>query len=307
MDNYLFELLKNCKFCPRKCGVDRTKGERGFCGVEDVLQVASALPHFGEEPPISGSKGAGTIFFSGCNLRCIFCQNYQISHAIRGEKMTVEDLAQLMLSLEAQGCHNIEAVTPTPHIPFVVAGLVKARLNGLTVPFINNSSGYEELSTLKLLKGLVDIYMPDFKFGNDEIALRYAKAPDYVAKTLLAIKEMADQVGNTLETKDGIARRGLLIRHLVLPGEIENSLEVLRIISREISTEVPLSLMSQYTPTPKVKNQPPLNRRILKEEYDIIIEAALDMGFEVIYIQELNDKHIMPDFDREKPFNWDGI
>lgn len=221
--------------------------------------------------------------------------------------MTVKTLTQLMLSLQEEGCHNIEVVTPTPHTPFIVASLIKARLEGLTLPFVHNGGGYEEPSTLKLMEGLVDIYMPDFKFGNKDTALRYANAPDYVIKTVTAIKEMAKQVGETLVIEDGIARRGLLIRHLVLPGELENSLQVLRTIRDEISTEVPLSLMSQYTPTPQVKGKSPLNRRVFREEYERIVEAALDIGFDLLYIQDINDKHLMPDFNREKPFDWNSI
>ena len=212
--------------------------------------MSSALPHHGEEPPLSGRRGAGTIFFSSCNLKCVYCQNYQISHSPAGRPVSEEALAGIMLELEDLGCHNIEPVTPTPHLPGIMAALLIARERGLRLPFVFNCGGYEREKIVRLLDGMVDIYLPDFKYGIDEAGRRFSGAPDYPRHALASLREMVRQVGDTLEIEDGVAKRGVLVRHLVLPGQMDNSLAVLKAIRENISRFVPLSLMAQYTPIP---------------------------------------------------------
>jgi putative pyruvate formate lyase activating enzyme len=303
----LIEILKHCTLCPRKCGIDRTAGEKGFCRLPGHLVVDCALPHLGEEPPLSGSHGSGTIFFSSCNLRCIFCQNYQISHEVMGKAATSKGLARTMLNLQEEGCHNINAVTPTPQVPFIIEGLHLARRQGLVIPFIYNCSGYEDPAVVRRLAGDVDIYLPDFKYGSDESAFLYSGVKDYVASAIASIKEMALQVGDELEIEEGIARKGLLIRHLLMPGMVENSIDVLKLIRSQLSQDVALSIMSQYTPITAVKGHPLLRRRISCDEYEMVVEKALDLGFENLTIQAVDERQFSPDFAQETPFPWNGI
>jgi putative pyruvate formate lyase activating enzyme len=302
---YLKRILKRCVLCPQRCRVDRTAGEQGFCRLAAEMVMNSALPHHGEEPPLSGSRGAGTIFFSSCNLKCVYCQNYQISHSPAGRTVSEEALAAIMLELEALGCHNIEPVTPTPQLPGIMAALLIARERGLRLPFVFNCGGYEREKIVRLLDGLVDIYLPDFKYGLDEAGRRFSGAPAYPRHALASLREMVRQVGDTLETEDGVAKRGILVRHLVLPGQTENSLAVLKAIRENISRYVPLSLMAQYTPIPAVTNHPLLGRRLTRREYERVVEAALDLGFEELYTQEVDDRALAPDFHRESPFVWE--
>jgi putative pyruvate formate lyase activating enzyme len=278
----LKKILKRCVLCPRMCRVDRLAGVKGFCRLAAGMVMNSALPHHGEEPPLSGSRGAGTIFFSSCNLKCICCQNYQI-----------------------RGCHNVEPVTPTPHLPGIMEALGIARERGLRVPFIFNCGGYERKEILHLIDGKVEIYLPDFKYGLDEAGKDCSGVPDYPRRALSSLREMVRQVGDALEIEDGVARRGILVRHLVLPGRTDNSMAALELI-REVSPFIPLSLMSQYTPIPAVQRDPLLGRRVTREEYERVVNAALDLGFEEIYTQEVDDRALNPDFTRERPFAWEG-
>ncbi|MCX5845526.1 MAG: radical SAM protein [Deltaproteobacteria bacterium] len=300
----LKEILENCTLCPRKCGVNRRVGELGFCRLSDDVVMNRALAHYGEEPPISGTRGAGTLFLSSCNLKCIYCQNYQISHEVSGERMDSEGLSGVMLALQEKGCHNIEPVTPTPHIARIMEALLIARRRGLHLPLVYNCGGYENPEVLKLLEGMVDIYLPDFKYGSENDALVLSGAKDYPWYAVESIKEMVRQAGDSLWEDDGIAKRGILIRHLILPGFISNSLEVLRLIKTHISISVTLSIMSQYTPIPSVKNHPHLGRRITRVEYERVINHALDMGFENIFTQDVDDRALAPDFEQKEPFNW---
>lgn len=300
----LKEILKSCTLCPRKCLVDRTRGELGFCRLADDVVVSHALPHFGEEPPISGTQGAGTIFLSSCNLKCIYCQNYQLSHDISGELTDAEGLSVIMLALEKKNCHNIEPVTPTPQIPQVMEALLLARQGGLLLPLVYNCGGYENPEVLRIIEGMVDIYLPDFKYGTEHDALVLSGVRDYAAHALPSIKEMVRQVGEELLMEEGIAKRGILIRHLIIPGFISNSLEVLRLIKTHVSLSVPLSIMSQYTPMPSVTNHPHLGKRVTREGYELVINHALDMGFEIIFTQDVDDKTLVPDFRKKVPFNW---
>lgn len=300
----LKEILKRCTLCPRRCAVDRTGGERGFCGLANRPVVARALPHHGEEPPISGRKGAGTIFLSSCNLRCAFCQNHQISHGTEGREETAVELARTMIRLQEAGCHNIEPVTPTPHAAALMEAWMIARRAGLSIPLVYNCGGYEAPEVLRLLEGMVDVYLPDFKFGDPALGLKYAGVPDYPEAAARAIAEMIRQVGDALETDGSLARRGLLVRHLILPGETANSRAVLDLIRNRLSPAVPLSLMAQYTPVAPVLEHPDLNRRVAEEEYEAVVDYALDLGFEEIYVQAVDEREIIPDFRRNDPFHW---
>jgi len=302
----LLDIYRACTLCPRACRVDRTRGERGYCRLPADIVLDCALAHAGEEPPLSGKNGAGTIFLSSCNLGCIYCQNYQISHSADGRRLTVIELARVMLDLQKKGCHNVEPVTPTPQTPLVMEALCLARMQGLSVPFVYNCSGYENPDVVRMLDAMVDIYLPDFKYGLEEDALAFSNAPQYPQIALRAIREMVRQVGDDLEMKDGIAVRGIIVRHLVLPGRLDNSKEALRLLRREISTALPISLMSQYTPIPALRSHPLLGRRITAAEYNEMVDFALSLGFENLFIQEVDDRALTPDFDRENPFDASG-
>jgi putative pyruvate formate lyase activating enzyme len=299
----LLDIYTSCTLCPRACRVDRTKGDPGYCRLPADIVMDCALAHFGEEPPLSGTRGAGTIFLSSCNLGCSYCQNYQISHNAQGRHLTVLQLAKVMLDLQKSGCHNVEPVTPTPQTPLVMEALCMARAQGLTVPFIYNCGGYENPDVIRMLDGMVDIYLPDFKYGLDEDARLFSDAPDYPRIAMDAIREMVRQVGDDLIVEDGIAVRGIIIRHLVLPGRLENSKAALRLIKNEISGNIPISLMSQYSPTPKVRSHPQLGRRVTRAEYDEILDYALKLDFENLFVQEVSDLKLTPDFDRDDPFD----
>ena len=262
-----------------------------------------ALSHHGEEPPLSGTGGAGTIFLASCNLGCVYCQNYQISHSAKGRLLTVIELARIMIDLQKSGCHNVEPVTPTPQTPLVMEALCLARAQGLTVPLVYNCGGYENPDVIHLLDGMVDIYLPDFKYGLEEDARMFSDAPDYSKFAVASLQEMVRQVGDDLDVENGIASRGVIIRHLVLPGRLENSKEALRLLRGEVSARIPISLMSQYTPVPKVRSHPLLGRRVTASEYHEIVEFALRLGFENLFIQEVDDRALTPDFNREHPFN----
>lgn len=302
---YLKRCLKRCVLCPHMCRVERTADGRGFCRLAAGMVVNSALPHHGEELPLSGRRGAGTIFFSSCNLRCIYCQNVQISHSQAGQTVSEEALAGMMLELESLGCHNIEPVTPTPHLPGIMAAFLIAQSRGLRLPLVFNCGGYEREKIIRLLDGMVDIYLPDFKYGIDETGRRLSGAPDYPRHALASLREMVRQVGDALDVVDGVAKRGVLVRHLVLPGMIDNSLAVLKAIREKVSRFVPLSLMAQYTPILAVGKHPLLGRRIGRLEYERVVNAAVDLGFEELYTQEVDDRELSPDFAKEHPFDWD--
>jgi len=298
-------LLKKCTLCPRNCRVDRTAGEKGVCGLSGRILMDCATAHFGEEPPLSGTGGAGTIFLSSCNLKCVYCQNYQISHRASGMGMDAAGLAKVMLDLQVRGCHNVEMVTPTPQLPGIIEALLMARSSGLTIPFVYNCGGYESPDVIAMLDGLVDIYLPDFKYGLDEEGRMLSGAGDYSGHAAAAVREMVRQRGTRLEMEGGVARRGVLIRHLVLPGKTANSMAALDRIREHVSTAVTLSLMSQYTPIPAVRSHPVLGRRITRAEYDRVVRYALDSGFESVYVQEVDERHLSQDFDRKEPFAWE--
>lgn len=275
-------ILRECTLCPRNCKVDRTAGEKGVCKTGDRPIVASWGPHFGEEKPLVGRFGSGTIFFSYCNLKCIFCQNWTISHIGEGEEISFERLAKIMLEIRDMGCHNINLVTPTHQMPMILHALALATEKGLNIPIVYNCGGYESLEAVKILDGVVDIYMPDFKYSDPEMALKYSKARDYPLIVKDVIKEMYRQVGDLIIDDRGIALRGLLVRHLVLPEGIAGTKEVVRFIAEEISKDTYINIMDQYYPCYKAFEHPPLDRRITTKEYSEAIEMAIRAGLKRI-------------------------
>ena len=282
-----YAMLSQCRLCPRECGVDRLRGERGFCraGAEPI--VASWNVHPWEEPPISGTRGSGTIFFSGCTGRCLFCQNYPISQLGVGNTVSVQQLAEMMLELQDRGCHNINLVTPTHFVPQILAALELAIEGGLRLPLVYNTSGYERVETLKLLDGVVDIYLPDAKYTDDETARRLSGFVRYVEANRAALKEMFRQVGDELVLDgEGIARRGLIVRHLVLPEGLAGTPEVLRWIAENLSPHVHVSLMDQYFPAHKAVGHPVLGRKITAEEYAEALRAFEEAGLTNGWMQE---------------------
>ncbi|MCK4390396.1 MAG: radical SAM protein [Desulfobacterales bacterium] len=273
-----YEILNACTLCPRACGVDRLSGEKGICQTGEQAIVSSFNPHFGEESPLVGNHGSGTIFFARCNLLCIFCQNYEISHEGEGIPFSSEELARAMLSLQDRGCHNINFVTPSHVVPQILAAVGKAVELGLRVPLVYNTSGYDRVETLRILDGVFDIYMPDFKFWDPKVAEELSDAPDYPEVAREAFKEMHRQVGDLVLNGHGIAQRGLLIRHLVLPEGLAGTEQVMRFLAREISPNSYVNVMAQYRPCGRAAEVPALRRAITPEEYQKAIQAANKEG-----------------------------
>jgi putative pyruvate formate lyase activating enzyme len=273
-----FSLLENCSLCPRNCGVNRIKGEKKFCGAGLLPEVSSYSPHFGEESPLVGHHGSGTIFMTHCNLKCLFCQNYSISHGKEGREISFERLAGMMVELQMMGCHNINFVTPTHFVPQILKALPLAVERGLKVPLVYNTGGYDSVEALKLLDGVFDIYMPDFKYADGKIAEEYSQASDYPEKAKLAFKEMHRQVGDLLLDERGIALKGLLVRHLVLPHGLAGTREVMHFLAQEISENTYVNIMDQFYPCGKISHNSPLNRRITQGEYSEAVEAAKKEG-----------------------------
>jgi putative pyruvate formate lyase activating enzyme len=300
------QILAQCTLCPRQCKVNRLKGELGFCKGGRDLAVASSGPHYGEEPPISGSNGSGAIFFTGCNIQCLFCQNYQISQQYAGHQIAIQELSSTMISLQKQGCNNINLVSPTHFVPQILEALLGAAAKGLTIPLVYNTNGYDSLATLQLLDGIIDIYLPDIKYSNDQYAYEYSSAKDYVAYNRIALKEMHRQVGILQTNHEGIAEHGLLIRHLVLPANGADSLASLDFIRQEVSKDTYMSLMAQYHPRYKATTHSILNRQITETEYQTVTDYAESLGLDNCYIQELQSSNdFLPDFNKDKPFNQD--
>ncbi|MGQ9775996.1 MAG: radical SAM protein [Thermodesulfobacteriota bacterium] len=270
----LLEFLKECHLCPRACGVNRLNGELGYCRASFELMISSAFPHFGEESPLVGRHGSGTIFLTHCNLRCIFCQNYDISHQGQGAQVTSSDLARTMIRLQEMGCHNINFVTPTHYAPQIISSLPEAIEMGLRLPIVYNCSGYESIEVIKLLEGIVDIYMPDIKFMDEKFSERYSRASDYPKVIKEVLKEMYRQVGDLRINPNGIAERGLLIRHLVMPNGVASTEAVLRFIAEEISVHSYVNIMAQYRPEYRAYEYPEINRKITHKEYMEAVQIA---------------------------------
>jgi len=273
-----YEILNNCTLCPRRCRVDRLGGEVGFCKTGEQAVVSSWDPHFGEEAPLVGRRGSGTVFFTHCNLLCIFCQNYDISHLGYGRVVSANDLADIMLSLQAAGCHNINLVTPSHVVPQILVAVAIAAEKGLRVPLVYNTGGYDRVSTLRLLEGIIDIYMPDFKFWDRHVADEICQAPDYPAVARLAVKEMHRQVGDLVIDEAGIARRGLLVRHLVLPGGLSGTETVMAYIASDISENTYVNVMAQYRPCGRAHEVKALAAPLSRGAYRAAMQAAEKSG-----------------------------
>jgi putative pyruvate formate lyase activating enzyme len=291
--------LHPCSVCQRLCGVDRLNEETGFCRTGRDAVVASACVHRGEEPPLSGTRGSGTVFFAHCNLRCVFCQNYQISQGWPvGAMGGAETLARVMLDLQQQDCHNINLVSPSHVVPQIVEALLLAVPRGLRLPLVYNTNAYDSVEVLRQLDGVVDIYLPDLKYASDDVAKRFSSGDNYVALSRAAILEMFRQVGDELLlAPDGTALRGLIIRHLVLPGGLAGTRESLAWVAENLSTRVALSLMSQYYPAHRAGEFPVLSRRTTAAEYAESLHVARDLGFERVWVQDSSAAmHYRPDF-----------
>lgn len=280
------QILESCQICPHHCGVNRIAGEKGLCRSTAQVMVSSHNTHFGEEPPISGIHGSGTIFFTNCTLRCVFCQNYPISQLGNGNPVSISQLSEMMLDLQKRGCHNINLVTPTHFVPQIIAALGQASKGGLSIPIVYNTSGYESLATLKLLDGIVDIYMPDAKYTDNAIAQRYSGAKNYFPVLKDALREMHRQVGDLKVDRAGVAVSGLLIRHLVLPDNIAGTDQILPWIAQNISQKTYISLMSQYFPAYRAMEYPPLSRSINRKEYHKARHILEQCGFENGWLQQ---------------------
>jgi putative pyruvate formate lyase activating enzyme len=271
-------ILKNCMLCPRKCCVDRLSGEKGVCKTGQHAVVSSIHAHFGEEAPLVGRNGSGTIFFTHCNLMCSFCQNYDISHEGWGNKVSDDELAGMMITLQNQGCHNINFVTPTHVVPQILSALKKAVKNGLSIPLVYNSSGYDSVETLKLLAGVIDIYMPDFKFWDVWIAEKTCNAPDYSEIARNALVEMHRQVGDLVIDTSGIAQKGLLVRHLVLPDNLAGTRDIMKFIHDAVSPNTYVNVMSQYRPCGRAFEIPELSKQLSPEEFRTARQMAIEEG-----------------------------
>ena len=301
-------ILSSCTLCPRECGIDRFEAT-GYCGADAGLNIASICIHRGEEPPISGPQGICNIFFAGCNLRCFYCQNYDISHPVSFSKYAVTDLTTCVDTIEeilSKGIYAVGFVSPSHVVPQVKSIIRELGRRGYKPVTVYNTNSYDKVETLKELEGLIDVYLPDYKYVSPLLAARYSDAPDYPEVAIKALKEMYYQKGSVLHTdENGVAYSGMLIRHLVLPGHTDNSIGVLRSIAEEISTGVHLSLMSQYHPAGEAISMCELNRPLTKEEYSLVAEEMERLGFRNGWLQEPKScKNYLPDFSREHPFEW---
>ena len=297
--------LAACTCCPRACGVNRLAGELGFCRIGARARVSHTGLHFGEEPPISGTRGSGAVFFTGCNLRCAFCQNYQISQTFEADAtqaLSTDALAAEMLRLQDAGAHNVNLVSPS-HVVFQMADAIQAaRARGLGVPIVYNSGGYDSVDALRQIRGLVDVYLPDIKYMDNALGQRLSKVNDYADVVPGVLAEMLDQVGHLALDNDGIAVHGLLVRHLILPGHLDNSRRCLRFLA-DLSPDIHVSIMAQYTPQHQASAYPDVDRRLTQAEYDAITDDALALGLERAFVQELASQDTyLPDFDRAAVF-----
>lgn len=294
--------ISTCTLCPRECKVNRIEGKKGVCGVAGVeIYLARAALHMWEEPCISGEEGSGTVFFSGCPLRCVYCQNYNIAHAKMGKAITKKRLAEIFLELQEKGANNINLVTPTHYTPQIVWAVNEAREQGLKLPVVYNCSGYEKVETLKKLEGIVDVYLTDFKYMDSEMAKRYSRAEDYPEVAKAALKEMVHQTGEVTFTDEGMMQKGVIVRHLLLPGYLDNAKAVVQYVYETYGDKVFLSLMNQYTPLPQVEKYAEINRRVTEEEYNELVDFAIDIGVENGFIQEgeTAEESFIPEFNNE--------
>ncbi len=282
--------LDECKLCPFECKVNRNENYLGRCKAGKNIKIGLYSLHYDEEPCISGKEGSGTVFFSNCNLKCKFCQNYKISCDGKGEEITIQELAEIFLKQQANGANNINLVTAVPYVPHIIEALKIAKQKGLTIPILYNTSGYEKEETLKMLEGYIDIYLPDFKYYNNDLATRLSGTKNYREITQKAIKEMYRQVGKNQYDENGMLKKGMIIRHLVLPNNIQNSKDVLKWIKQNMPEDITISLMAQYFPTYKANEDSQINRKLTQEEYDEIENYLYELDLENGYIQDLEDE-----------------
>ena len=294
----------NCNLCPRKCGVDRASGQLGVCGQTEELKVARAALHYWEEPCISGEEGSGAVFFSGCPLHCVFCQNENIANGTTGKKITVSRLSEIFLELQEKGANNINLVTPGHFVPQIIKALDRARADGLFLPVVYNTSSYENVDTIRMLEGYVDIYLPDFKYMDSRLSARYSHAPDYAKVAKAAVAEMVRQTGKASflhGDEDSLIKRGTIVRHLTLPGCMEDSKSVLKYLHETYGDTIYISIMNQFTPLSNLEKYPELNRRITEEEYEELVDYAIEIGIQNGFIQEGDtaEESFIPAFDCE--------
>ena len=292
--------LEDCTLCPRQCHVNRVMGQKGYCKETADVVVARAALHMWEETCISGKDGSGAVFFAGCNMGCVFCQNYHIARNEVGKKISVERLAEIFLELQGQGANNINLVTPTHYVPQIIDALDLAKERGLRLPVVYNTSGYEKVETLQMLKGYVDIYLPDFKYMEPELAQEYSHALDYPEYAKEALQEMVRQVGSPdVDEITGLMKKGVIVRHLVLPGHVRDSKKVIRYLYETYGDQIMISIMNQYTPMPQVAEDPLLKRKVTKREYEKVVDYALEIGVEYGFIQEgeVASDSFIPEFD----------
>ena len=294
-------LMSNCTLCPRNCGVNRTAGEFGYCGMPAEIVAARAALHMWEEPCLVGEAGSGTVFFTGCNMKCVFCQNHNIALGHTGKPITITRLAEIFLELQQKGATNINLVTPTHYIPQLRLALQYAKEQGLVLPIVYNCGGYEKPASLRMLEGLVDIYLPDFKYYSSELSARYSFAPDYFERSCESLAEMYRQTGPCIFNEQGILLRGVIVRHLLLPGQTKDSKKVLHYLHDTYGNNIWISIMNQYTPLPHVANIPELNRKVSEEEYERLVDYAIRLGIENAFIQEgeTAQESFIPPFDME--------
>ena len=292
-------MLESCTICPHNCKINRLNGQKGRCKCDDKLKIALASLHMFEEPCISGTNGSGTVFFSNCNLNCIYCQNYEISQLGKGKEISIQTLADIFLKQQGTNAHNINLVTPTMYVYQIIEAIKIARSKGLNIPIIYNSNGYENVETIKLLDGYIDVYLPDLKYYTDSLAKKYSKVNNYFEVATNAIKEMYSQVGNATFDGEGLIKKGVIIRHLVLPNHIQNTKNILRWIKENMPEDIYVSVMAQYFPTYKANEDNLINRKLTKKEYKEVFNYLYSLDIKNGYIQDLgkHEQEYVPDFN----------
>jgi putative pyruvate formate lyase activating enzyme len=300
-DERLYELYRDCTLCPRACHVDRLQGERGYCRQTAELKVARAALHFWEEPCLSGERGSGTVFFSGCALGCVYCQNHEIAAGRRGKAITGERLAEIFLELQGKGAHNINLVTPDHFTPGIITAIEKARLDGLKLPIVWNTGSYASVEALRRLEGYVNIYLPDLKYMSSTMAKRYSHCEDYFQHASLAISEMLRQTGEPVFDEEGIMKSGVIVRHLLIPGGLVDSRRIIRYLHETFQDAIYISIMNQYTPMAQASGYSELTRKVFEDEYEALVDYAVSLGVENGFVQEgeTTSESFIPDFDGE--------
>lgn len=295
----MIELLNKCTLCPRNCMINRNENEIGFCNMDSGLVVARASLHFWEEPIISGENGSGTVFFSGCNLKCVFCQNFNISSENFGKKITIERLSEIFLELQEKGANNINLVTPTHFVPQIIEAIKIAKKRELSIPIVYNSSGYENIETIKLLDGYIDVYLPDFKYFDNKYALKYSKCNNYFKHASKCLEEMIKQVGNPQFDKNGTLIKGVIVRHMMLPGLLEDSKKIIHYLVDKYNDNIFISIMNQYTPINDLHKYQEINKTVDNNDYQELIDYAIDLGIKNGFIQEgkTQKTSFIPEFD----------